>query len=194
MSRIGKLPIPIPDAVKVSLNGRTVHVDGPLGKLQWSHRPEITVRVDPGDKAVLVTRNDDSWLARSLHGLTRRLIANMIQGCVKGYSKSLELYGTGYGVQLQGAKLTLMCGLSHPVVFDLSPGVKVEVRTAQARGDTEPARLTVSGADKQAVGELAARIRKTRPPEPYKGKGFRYAGEYVRRKVGKAFAGTGGGT
>jgi len=115
----------------------------------------------------------------------------MIEGCVNGYSKSLELYGVGYGVQAQGQKLTVTCGYSHPVVFDIPAGITIEVTTPQARGDNEPARFTVHGVDKQLVGETAARIRKARPPEPYKGKGVRYADERVRRKVGKAFAATG---
>ena len=192
MSRIGKQPIPIHDGVKVALSGRTVSVEGPEGKLNWTHRPEVTVALDEQSKCVLVTRQGDDRLSRSLHGLTRSLIANMVEGCKNGFVRGVEVYGVGYGVQLQGNKFTLTCGLSHPVVFDVPPGVTVEVQTPQARGETEPARFTIKGADKQAVGELAARIRKARPPEPYKGKGVRYAGEYIKRKVGKAFAGAGG--
>jgi len=191
MSRIGKKPIPILDGVTVSLAGTTVHVEGPVGKLSWTFRSEMTVAVDTAARLVTVTRQGDERLDRALHGLTRSLIANMIQGCRKGYLKSLEIYGVGYGAQVQGRKFTVHCGLSHPVVFDVPAGLTVEVQTAQALGETEPARFTVKGADKQAVGEFAARVRKTRPPEPYKGKGIRYAGEYVRRKVGKAFAGAG---
>ena len=193
MSRIGKLPIALPDKVKVAVSGRTVSVEGPIGKLSWTHRPELTVQVDSAGHKVVVTRHEESRLTRSLHGLTRSLIQNMVDGCLKGFSKSLEVYGVGYGVALQGAKFTLTCGLSHPVVFDVPAGLKIEVKTAQARGDSEPARFSISGADKQLVGEFAARIRKVRKPEPYKGKGVRYAGEHVRRKVGKAFAGAGGG-
>jgi large subunit ribosomal protein L6 len=115
----------------------------------------------------------------------------MIEGCSKGYVRGMEVYGVGYGVQLAGSKLTVNCGFSHPVFFDVPEGVTVEIQTPQARGDTDPAKFTVSGPDKQAVGQLAAKIRMARKPEPYKGKGIRYAGEYVRRKVGKAFAGTG---
>ena len=188
MSRIGKQPIPIPSGVKVSLQDRTVNVEGPKGKLNWTHRPEISVEVDESGKEVRVTRAGDDRMSRALHGLSRSLIANMVQGCHEGFSKSLEIYGVGFGVQLQGTKLSVTCGLSHPVSFDVPAGLDVEVTTPQARGDTDPARFTIRGADKQAVGELAARVRKTRPPEPYKGKGIRYAGEYVRRKVGKAFA------
>ncbi|OQB79171.1 MAG: 50S ribosomal protein L6 [Planctomycetes bacterium ADurb.Bin126] len=192
MSRIGKLPIAIPDKIKVAVNGLTVSVEGPIGKLSWTHRSEISVQVDEAGKKIIVARNDESRQSRALHGLTRSLIQNMIEGCSKGFSKSLEVYGVGYGVALQGNKFTLTCGLSHPVVFDVPAGLKIEVKTAQARGDSEPARFTISGADKQMVGELAARVRKVRKPEPYKGKGVRYAGEHVRRKVGKAFAGAGG--
>jgi len=121
-------------------------------------------------------------------------VANMVQGCAKGYSRSLELYGVGYGVQAKERKFTAICGYSHPVVFEIPLGLTVEITTPQARGDNEPARFTIKGADKQLVGEFAAEIRMTRKPEPYKGKGFRYTGEYVRRKVGKAFAGTAGGS
>jgi len=192
MSRIGKKPIVVPDAVKVTVSGRTVSVEGPVGKLSWTHRPEVSVELAGGAKTVLVTRGSDERLSRALHGLTRSLIANMVEGCSRGYTKAMEVYGVGYGAQLQGNRLTMTVGLSHPVVFDVPAGLRVEVQTPQARGENEPARFTVSGADKQAVGEFAARIRKTRPPEPYKGKGIRYAGEYVRRKVGKAFAGAGG--
>jgi len=191
MSRIGKKPIPIPAGVKVSVSGRTVSVEGPQGKLSWTHRSEVAVELDEAAKEIRVTRKDDERLCRALHGLTRSLIANMLEGCAKGYQKNLEVYGVGYGVQAQGNKLTLNCGLSHPVVFAIPAGLTVTVTAPQARGETEPARFNIKGADKQAVGELAARVRKTRPPEPYKGKGVRYAGERIIRKVGKAFAGTG---
>jgi large subunit ribosomal protein L6 len=183
--------VAIPSGVKVALEGRTLRVEGPEGKLSMTLRPEISARLADGGKAVLVERGGDDRLSRSLHGLTRSLIANMVQGCSKGYRKDLEIYGVGYSCQVQSNKFTLNCGLSHPAVLQVPAGVKVDIRTPQARGDTEPARLSISGADKQAVGELAARIRRTRPPEPYKGKGVRYAGERIRRKVGKAFAGTG---
>ncbi len=191
MSRIGKKPISIINGVTVTLNGLTVSVEGPKGKLSWTHRPEVSVEISDADKTVTVSRGGDDRFSRSLHGLTRSLIANMIEGCSKGFVKGLEVYGVGYGVQLQGDKLTVNCGFSHPVVFDVPAGVIVEIQTPQARGDTDPAKFTVSGPDKQAVGQLAAKIRMVRKPEPYKGKGIRYAGEYVRRKVGKAFAGTG---
>lgn len=192
MSRIGQKPIPIPDGVKVSLAERTVSVEGPKGKLSWTYRPEVAVKVDQDAKLVTVTRGSDDRLSRSLHGLTRSLVANMIQGCADGYAKALEIYGVGYGVQAQENRLTLNVGYAHPVDFDIPAGLTVDIQTPQARGDSEPAKFSVSGADKQAVGEFAARLRRCRPPEPYKGKGVRYAGEYVRRKVGKAFAGGAG--
>ncbi len=192
MSRIGIQPVSIPDGVTVAVDGRTVNVDGPVGKLSWEHRPEVSVELDEAARSVVVRRGSNDRLSRSLHGLTRSLIANMVEGCKNGFLRGMEVYGVGYGCQVQGKQLTLTCGLSHPVVFDVPEGLTVEVQTPQARGDTEPARFTIKGADKQAVGEFAARLRKARPPEPYKGKGVRYAGEQIKRKVGKAFAGAGG--
>jgi large subunit ribosomal protein L6 len=191
MSRIGNQPVPIPSGVKVSIQDTSVSVEGPKGKLQWSHRPEIVSRIDEGAKAIYVERKDDQRESRALHGLTRSIIANMIQGCSQGYEKQLELYGVGFSAQIQGQKLTLMCGCSHPIVFEIPGDLTVTVTTPQARGDNDPARFSIAGADKQLVGEWAARIRRSRPPEPYKGKGVRYADETVRRKVGKAFAGAG---
>jgi large subunit ribosomal protein L6 len=192
MSRLGKKPISIPDNVKVALDGLTVRVEGPKGKLSWAHRPEVKVAVDAAAKVVTVTRTNDERLTRALHGTTRMLIANMIAGCLNGYERKLEVYGVGYGAAVQGKKLSLNVGFSQPRAFDIPDGLTVTVQTPQARGDSEPARFAIAGADKQMVGEFAARVRLSRPPEPYKGKGVRYAGEYVRRKVGKAFAGAGG--
>ena len=194
MSRIGNKPIPIPDKVKVSLSGQTVQVEGPKGKLSWTPRSEMTVTVDAAAKQVVVKRCDDERLSKSLHGLTRSLIANMIQGCEKGYAEAMELYGVGYGVVCKDQKFTMTCGFSHTVVFDVPAGVTVTVQTPQARGDSEPAKFTVAGPDKHEVGQFAARVYQVRPPEPYKGKGVRYSGQRVRRKVGKAFAGAGGGS
>lgn len=191
MSRIGKNPIPILNAVKVQIVDRTVSVEGPKGKLSWTFRPEVEVQINESEKTIVVTRKDDDRLSRSLHGLTRSLIANMIEGCANGYTKALEIYGVGYGCQLQGNQLTVMAGYSHTVVLEVPAGITVTVATPQARGDNDPAKLSIEGADKQMVGEFAARIRKVRKPEPYKGKGVRYAGEQIRRKAGKAFAGAG---
>jgi len=192
MSRIGKKPIEIPAGVKVAISGRTVNVEGPKGKLSWTHRPEVTVCLDDEGNNVLVERSSDERLPRSLHGLTRSLVANMVEGCLNGYSKAMELYGVGFGVQVQGTKFSMTCGYSHPVVFTLPAGVSIEVTTPQSRGESEPARFTVCGVDKQTVGEMAARIYRACKPEPYKGKGVRYAGQRIRRKAGKAFAGAGG--
>jgi large subunit ribosomal protein L6 len=186
------MPISVPENVTVTSNDRTVNVKGPKGDLTWTHRQEVAVEVTDSGRTVVVTRQRDDRICRSLHGLTRSIVANMVQGCLEGFSKSLEVYGVGYGVQLQGSSLSVVCGMSHPAVFEVPQGVNVDVTTPQARGDSDPARFTVSGPDKQAVGEFAARVRKARPPEPYKGKGIRYADEHVRRKVGKAFAGAGG--
>ena len=191
---MGKKPIAVPDGVKVAVQGRTVHVEGPKGKLAWEHRLEVSVSLDDSGKTITVSRRDDQRLTRALHGTTRALIANMVQGCHSGYEKKLEVYGVGYGVQVQGDKLLMNVGYAHPRSFDIPAGLTLTVQTPQARGDSEPARFAVSGADKQAVGELAAKLRSARPPEPYKGKGVRYAGEYVRRKAGKAFAGAGAAT
>jgi len=189
MSRVGQRPIPIPDGVQVAVDGQTIRTEGPKGKLEWTHRPEVAVAVDDG--RVVVSRRADDRQSRSLHGLTRSLVANMIQGVREGFERALEVYGVGYSVQVQGGALTVTCGKSHPVVFAIPDGLAVEVTRPAARGDTEPAQFRITGADKQAVGEFAARVRRARPPEPYKGKGIRYVGEYVRRKEGKAFAGTG---
>ncbi len=188
MSRIGMKPISIPGGVKVSISDRTVQVTGPLGNLSFTHRPEIEAKVD-GER-VIVTRRADDRQSKALHGLTRSLIANMVEGVSKGFEKSMEVYGTGFSVQLQGNKLAIVCGKSHPEILEVLAGVEVDVTTPQARGDSTPAKFTIKGPDKQAVGEFAARCRQARPPEPYKGKGVRYADEHVRRKVGKAFAGS----
>ena len=189
MSRIGKKPISVPDGVEVAVHGRSVTVEGPKGKLAWTHRPEVSVSYDESTRMIVVQRSGEERQARALHGTTRALIANMVEGCAKGYEKSLEVYGVGYGLQVQGQRVLLSVGFASPRGFDIPEGVTVTVQAPQARGDSEPARFTVSGPDKQAVGEFAAELRQARPPEPYKGKGVRYAGEYVRRKVGKAFGG-----
>jgi large subunit ribosomal protein L6 len=176
MSRIGRLPIDIPSGVDVTVDGRDVTVKGPKGQLALTVAQPISVAVEDG--RVLVTRPDDERESRSLHGLTRTLIANNILGVTQGYSKSLDVVGTGYRVQARGANVEFALGFSHPVVVEPPAGI-----TFTVEGNN---RLTVSGIDKQAVGETAANIRKIRKPEPYKGKGVRYTGEVVRRKAGKA--------
>lgn len=189
MSRIGKKPVDIPSGVKVAVSGNNVQVEGKLGKLDFTFRTEIEVKVE-GDQ-VIVDRKGEERLTRALHGLTRSLINNMVIGVTQGYEKAIEIYGVGYGASLQGNTFTIMCGKSHPEILEVPAGITIDIQTPQARGDTDPAKFTIKGIDKQMVGEFAAKCRRTRPPEPYKGKGVRYAGEYVRRKVGKAFAGGG---
>jgi large subunit ribosomal protein L6 len=178
MSRIGKLPIPVPSGVEVTLDEQVVTVKGPKGTLSHTVAAPITVaRADDG--TVTVVRPNDERESRSLHGLTRTLIANMVTGVTEGYEKRLEIVGVGYRVLSKGpTQLEFQLGYSHPIVFDAPEGITFTV--------DGPTRLGVAGIDKQLVGEVAANIRKLRKPEPYKGKGVRYAGEVVRRKVGKA--------
>ncbi|MEL5992338.1 50S ribosomal protein L6 [Microbacterium phosphatis] len=176
MSRIGRLPIDIPAGVTVTVDGQQVTVKGAKGELSLEVSRPIEVKVE--ENQVLVTRPDDERASRSLHGLTRTLINNNIIGVTTGYSKGLEVVGTGYRVAQKGTGVEFALGFSHPVVVDAPAGI-----TFTVEGNNK---LTVSGIDKQAVGEVAANIRKIRKPEPYKGKGVRYAGEVVRRKAGKA--------
>ncbi|PPL20025.1 MULTISPECIES: 50S ribosomal protein L6 [Microterricola] len=176
MSRIGRLPIDIPAGVTVTISGQNVAVKGPKGELSLVIASPIEAKVE--ENQVLVTRPDDERASRSLHGLTRTLIANNIIGVTEGYSKGLEIVGTGYRVAQKGNSLEFALGFSHPVTVDAPEGI-----TFTVEGNTK---LTVAGIDKQAVGEVAANIRKIKKPEPYKGKGIRYAGEVVRRKAGKA--------
>lgn len=177
MSRIGKSPIPIPAGVEINLDGRTVVVRGPQGQLQRELPGEITVERE--DSTLLVQRPDDQRHNRALHGLTRSLVANMVTGVTAGFTKDLEIVGVGYRAISKGpSQLELALGFSHPVVVDAPDGISFEVPA--------PTRIVVKGIDKELVGQVAADIRKLRKPEPYKGKGVRYAGEVVRRKAGKA--------
>ena len=176
MSRIGRLPITVPSGVTVTVDGQAVNVKGPKGELSLTVKAPIEVALEDG--TLTVTRPDDERASRSLHGLTRTLIANQIIGVTDGYSKGLEIVGTGYRVQAKGDSLEFALGFSHSITFDPPAGISFEVE-----GNTK---VTVRGIDKQAVGEVAANIRKLRKPEPYKGKGVRYAGEVVRRKAGKS--------
>jgi large subunit ribosomal protein L6 len=176
MSRIGKLPITVPSGVDVAFDDRLVTVKGPKGTL--SHNVAAPITVTRGeDGAIEVVRPDDERASKSLHGLSRTLIANMVQGVTDGYEKRLEIQGVGYRAQLKGKNLELAVGYSHPVPIPAPDGIEFEV--------PQPTRVVVRGISKQLVGETAAIIRKQRPPEPYKGKGIRYEGEYVQRKVGK---------
>jgi large subunit ribosomal protein L6 len=177
MSRIGKIPVPVPTGVDVTIDGALVTVKGPKGALTHTVPSPIAVTRDDAG-AIVVTRPDDERLSRSLHGLTRTLLNNMVVGVTEGYDKKLEIVGTGYRVLARGADLEFALGFSHPVKVSAPEGITFTVESAT--------KLTVSGIDKQQVGEVAANIRKIRKPEPYKGKGVRYADEVVRRKVGKA--------
>jgi large subunit ribosomal protein L6 len=180
MSRIGRKPITVPASVKVSITDTTVRVEGPKGKLTYTHRPEIDVKYDEAGGSILVARHDDERLNRALHGLTRSLLANMVEGVTNGYTKKLEIVGVGYQAQLKKANtIALQVGYANQVTLEAPEGVTVTV--------PDTTHVIISGADKQAVGQFAANIRKVRPPEPYKGKGIRYEGEAVRRKAGKAF-------
>jgi large subunit ribosomal protein L6 len=177
MSRIGRLPIPVPSGVDVTIDNRTVRVKGPRGELQHTVVEPISVsRADDG--SLVVTRPDDERESRARHGLSRTLVNNMVVGVTEGYAKNLEIHGTGYRVQARGSDLEFALGYSHPVPVRAPEGITFEV--------TSPTRLTVRGIDKQKVGEVAANIRKLRKPDPYKAKGVRYAGEVIRRKAGKA--------
>jgi len=176
MSRIGKLAIPIPSGVEIAIEGNHVAVSGPKGRLERDISPEL--RVVSEDGQLRVNRPNDEKRSRELHGLTRTLLANMVIGVTDGYRKGLEITGVGYRAQLVGRKLQLNLGYSHPVEIDPPEGISFELES--------PVRLAVVGIDKELVGHIAARVRSTRKPEPYKGKGVRYAGEQVRRKAGKA--------
>ena len=176
MSRIGRLPIAVPSGVDVTIDGRQVTVKGPKGSLTRTLHPDM--RVSQEDGSIVVTRPTEQKTHKQLHGLTRTLVNNMVVGVTDGYRKGLEITGVGYRAALSGRKLTLNLGYSHPIEIDPPAGITFEVET--------PIKLAVIGIDKELVGQVAARVRATRKPEPYKGKGVRYAGEVIRRKAGKA--------
>jgi large subunit ribosomal protein L6 len=177
MSRIGRLPITVPSGVEVAIEGQDVSVKGPKGQLSLTVAEPISVNRSE-DGTVEVTRPDDERLSKSLHGLTRTLVANMVTGVTEGFERKLEIVGVGYRVQAKGSDLEFALGFSHPVLVSPPDGISFAVES--------PTKFSVTGIDKQQVGQVAANIRKLRKPEPYKGKGIRYAGEHVRRKVGKA--------
>ena len=179
MSRVGKLPVKVPEKVKVSVDGNLVKVEGPKGKMSFPFNPLMSVVVDKGE--VRVTRPDESRLAKGLHGLTRTLVKNACEGVVKGYERGLEISGVGFKAELKGKEILFTLGFSHPVLFKLPEGVTAEV-------DAKQTKLVVRGVDKHLIGLTAAKIRGLRPPEPYKGKGIKYAEEHVRRKEGKTGA------
>jgi large subunit ribosomal protein L6 len=178
MSRIGKLPIEIPKGVDVTISGDTLTVKGPKGTLSRSIRPELKLVKE--DSNLTVTKKNEDRLSNSLHGLTRTLVFNMVKGVTEGFSKELQIVGVGYRAAMEGQKLNMQIGYSHPVIIDPPQGLSLAV--------TQNTKITVSGIDKQAVGDMAAYIRNQRLPEVYKGKGIRYEGEYIRRKAGKAAA------
>ncbi|KKR78035.1 MAG: 50S ribosomal protein L6 [Candidatus Curtissbacteria bacterium GW2011_GWA1_40_9] len=175
MSKIGKMPISLPTGVTATVTSGEIEISGPKGKLKFQFRPEIKVVVNGSE--IKVDRISETKFAKSLHGLTRSVIANMVKGVLDGHEKVLELVGVGYKVAKQGENLVLNVGYSHPVVINHIPGINL---------DAKENKIIVTGADKILVGETAARIRRVRPPEPYKGKGIKYVGEYIRRKAGKA--------
>jgi large subunit ribosomal protein L6 len=177
MSRIGKKPIPVPDGVNVNVAGRAVTVEGKLGKLEYTHRPEIGVRVDDDGKAIVCTRSSEAREVRAYHGLTRALINNMLVGVTKGYEKRLEIQGVGYLGAIQGDTLQLRVGFANEVHKTIPKGLTVTC--------PDQTHIVIKGTDKQQVGQFAAEVRSVRKPEPYKGKGIRYEGEQVRRKAGK---------
>jgi large subunit ribosomal protein L6 len=183
MSRIGKLPIPVPQGVKVKLDGTSVQVEGPKGKLDFNTDSAVTLEV--ADGKVVVKRKDDSRRSRGIHGLTRKIVSNMVNGVHQGFTQVLEINGVGYRAEVKGTALLLALGYSHPIMFQLPQGVtaKVDKQTV----------ITLEGIDRQLLGETASMIRELRPPEPYKGKGVKYAEETIRRKAGKAAGATGGG-
>jgi len=176
MSRIGYKPVDLPDGVDVKVDGSVVTVKGSKGELARTFHERIGFDLDDG--VVNVTRPDDARESRALHGLSRALLANMVMGVSDGFRKELEIHGVGYRASLKGSDIELLVGFSHPVIVEAPEGITFEV--------PEPTRIVISGIDKEQVGQIAANIRKVRPPEPYKGKGIRYLGEYVRRKAGKA--------
>ena len=179
MSRIGKKPITIPAGVEVKINGSEVAVKGPKGELKNTFSADMTIAMEGNE--IVVTRPSDVKEHRALHGLTRTLIANMVEGVTNGFTKELEVNGVGYRVQKQGKNLVMNLGYSHQVIMEEIPGISIEVPA--------PNKIVISGADKQMVGQFAAEVREKRPPEPYKGKGIKYVDEYIRRKEGKAAKG-----
>lgn len=178
MSRIGNKPVTIPANVKVGIQGQAITIEGPLGKLQWTHRPEVQVKFDEATKELVCTRENDERTARALHGLTRALLQNMVVGVTTGYEKKLEIHGVGYLGAIKGPVLQLRVGFANEIQKPIPEGLKVTC--------PDQTHIVVKGTNKQLVGQFAAEVRAVRKPEPYKGKGIRYEGEQVRRKAGKA--------
>ncbi len=188
MSRIGKQLIVIPQGVKIEQKGQCVKITGPLGNLQIDCHPRIKVKVDSSAGEIqVINENPENRQAKQLHGTMRALIANIVTGVSKGFEKKIEIYGTGYNIKEQGGKLVLQVGFCHPVEVPIPKDVKVNIEAGATRGNDVPAKFTISAIDKCLLGQFSADLRKIKPPEPYKGKGIRYADEQVRRKVVKAF-------
>ena len=187
MSRIGKKTIVIPNGVKVDLAGNTIKVFGPKGELELDCREGIEVKVD-GNQVIVTNPQPANRQLNAMHGTIRALINNMVVGVSAGFERKMEIFGTGYNIKEQGNKLVLQGGFCHTVELVVPKSVKVQIETPATRGNDAPAKFTLTGFDKHELGQFAANIRRVRPPEPYKGKGIRYADEHVRRKVGKAFA------
>jgi large subunit ribosomal protein L6 len=189
MSRIGKKPIAIPQGVKIEQKGRQIKVSGPLGSLEMDCHPRITVNVDGSQNQIdVVNPRPEDRKSKQLHGTMRALLANMVTGVSTGFERKMEIYGTGYSIKDQGGKLVLSIGFCHPVELAIPKGIGVKIDVPATRGNDVPAKFSLSGTDKYILGQFAANIRRIRPPEPYKGKGIRYADEQVQRKMGKAFA------
>ena len=179
MSRIGRLPVALPDGIKVHVNQGLVRVEGPRGTLTRTLDPGVSVVIE--GRTLIVTRPDDSNRSRGVHGLSRRLISNMVEGVSRGYTRTLDITGVGYRAETRGTLLWLTLGYSHPIAFQLPPGITAKV--------DKQVSIALEGSDRELLGQVAAQIRELRPPEPYKGKGVRYGGEVIRRKAGKAAAG-----
>jgi large subunit ribosomal protein L6 len=178
MSRLGKKPLPLPPNVKFTVQGRNITVEGPKGKLQWEHRKEVSIKLDEGGKQIVVHRENDERAAKAFHGLTWALVKNMIQGVATGYEKRLEIVGVGYQAAIKGKSISLRVGLANEIVREIPAGLTVTCPDAT--------HIVIQGPNKQQVGQFAAELRSSRKPEPHKGKGVRYQGEYVKIKPGKA--------
>jgi large subunit ribosomal protein L6 len=188
MSRIGKKPISVPSGVKVEQKNGQVKISGPLGNIEITCRPQIEVKLDKATGNILVeNKNPQIREDKQLHGTMRAILANMVEGVSKGFEKKLEIFGTGYTVKEQGGKIVLQVGFANPIEMEIPKGVKLKIDVAATRGDDTPAKFSFSSVDKCVLGRFAADVRKARPPEPYKGKGIRFSGEVVKRKVGKTF-------
>jgi large subunit ribosomal protein L6 len=187
MSRIGKKPVVLPQGVKAEQAGETLKVTGKLGSLQLQCHPSVKIKIE-GSTLWVENPTPEDRMARQMHGTTRALIANMVAGVTQGYTRKLEIYGTGFNVKEQGGKLILTVGYCNPVELPVPQGIKVQIEVAATKGNEVPAKFNVNSMDKCVLGQFAAMIRRVRPPEPYQGKGVRYADEHIKRKVGKAFA------